>query len=555
MAKRVGEILIEADLITEEQVQAALELQKKNGGMLGELLVELGYVTEADVAEALSKKFGLPLINLDEIEIKREIINLIPQDLATRYKIVPVKRKGRKGLIVAVSEPTNIEAIDDIRFRTGFDVIAYFSPISQIEDALVKYYHADNIIPTEVKEKIEIIGEDEESSQITGGDKQPGRKLVTSIIWDALNAGATEIHLTPFRNRISVKYRIDGMLDERQALPLKTKSPIVSYLTTSAKFDLKTKGIPQTGHFAFRASNQTIKVIVRSLPTHYGDKFTVTLNKPFNEGAKLESLGFTKKAWEKLDEVINSRYGIVLISGPRNREKINTFYTFLSHYIDSEYNIVTAEKPVQSYIDSITQVEVDHSHSLSFQRILDTFLHERAEVFGISDVSDPEVLSLAIQLSYSSLVYCLVDAKDSFSAISYLLGKATNPEMLAASLNCVISQRVLHKLCLECKTKTHLSEADLSHLGIKSQKLANHTFYSPAGCKKCNNSGYHGQEAVFEVLPITKKIGEAISREAHMTDIYIQAKKEGFRSLKEESIMKLIKGITSYEEILREFYN
>jgi type IV pilus assembly protein PilB len=556
LTDRIAKKLLESSLINQEQMSRALDSQKHDGGSLGYNLVKTGAISEMAFAEFMGQAFNVPAVNLDETPPEQDAISLIPSEVATKFQVVPVRRQGRI-LTVAMANPDNIFAIDDIKFITGLEVRPVVATESAIKRAIDRLYDsADSLasIMKDMQEDFEIVEQkDEELSleEVQSADA-PVVKLVNSLLADAVGKHASDIHIEPYEKHLRVRYRIDGMLHEMMSPPFKMKGAIISRLKIMAELDIAEKRVPQDGRIKIRIGGKAIDLRVSSLPTIYGEKVVMRILDKSNLQIDLLKLGFHEQALARFLTAIESPYGMVLVTGPTGSGKSTTLYSALNRINKSHCNIMTAEDPVEYNLEGINQVHVHDEIGLSFAAALRAFLRQDPNIIMVGEIRDLETASIATKAALTGhLVLSTLHTNDAASSINRLIDMGIEPFLVASSCNMIVAQRLVRKLCDKCKQPITLHPETLQELGI-TDPPADLTLFEARGCVECNDTGYRGRRGLYEVMPISAAIREMIIDRRSAAELKQQAIKEGMATLRGDGLDKFKKGMTSLEEILRE---
>ena len=555
MKDKIANHLLESSLISQEQLELAVSEQSKGGGSLGYNLVKTGAISERAFSEFLSQTFNVPAVDLDELEPDEHSIELIPSEVATKFQVVPIKREGRV-LTVAMANPDNIFAIDDIKFITGLEVKPVVATETAIKRAIDRFYEsADSLaeVMKDMQEDFEIVDELDEDAALAEAQSEdaPVVKLVNSLITDAVNKGASDIHMEPFEKKLRVRYRIDGVLHEMMSPPYKMKSAIISRLKIMAELDIAEKRVPQDGRIKIRIGSKKIDLRVSSLPTIFGEKIVMRILDKSNLQIDLTKLGFQADALQKLVKGIEMPYGMVLVTGPTGSGKTTTLYSALNKINLPEFNIMTAEDPVEYNIDGINQVMVHEEIGLTFAAALKAFLRQDPNIVMVGEIRDLETASIAVKAALTGhLVLSTLHTNDAPSTVNRMIDMGIEPFLVASSVNVIMAQRLIRKLCLKCKKKEKLHPEALRELGLSVDE--GFDIYGPIGCPSCSNTGYAGRSGLYEVMPVSDALREMILNRASASEIKEQAVREGMITLRGDGIIKLKAGVTSLEEVLRE---
>ncbi|HOA05456.1 MAG TPA: type IV-A pilus assembly ATPase PilB [Candidatus Fermentibacter daniensis] len=573
-------MLLQAGLITREQLELALKQQRAEGGRLGYNLVKLKAISEADLNENLAKQHRVESINLDEMAIDGEIVRLVPPEVAKRYEVVPISREG-KVLVVAMADPDNLFAIDDLRFSIGLEIEPHICATSMILRAIRRYYpETEALVSLDQKsivEKYDEPGDDIPSENILVGDEvfesmiteeedtaieeddisslvadSPVVKLVNSIISDAVKRGASDIHFEPFERYIRIRFRIDGVLHEVMRPSRKYRSAIVSRLKILGGMNIAERHLPQDGRQKIRVGDRFVDMRLATLPTLFGEKVEVRLLDRSKVILDLEKLGMEEESLKELRRAIRRPYGIVLVTGPTGCGKTTTLYSALTELNDVGVNIMTAENPVEFNLKGINQVQMNEDIGLTFASALRAYLRQDPDIIMVGEIRDQETSQIAIRAALTGhLVLSTTHTNDAPSTVNRLIDMGTEPFMLSTSLVAICSQRLIRRVCPRCKAQIHVPEEALVEAGIDPARFANFTFEEGTGCDYCNNTGYRGREGIFEVMPVTEEIRQLIESDANSIQIEKAALAAGMVNLREAALRKLERGLTTFEEVVR----
>jgi len=572
MALKIGEILIKHNLISREQLEKALEHQRIHGGKLGTNLVQLGFVTEEDITLCLSKQFGVPSVNLSFFEIDSSVLELVPAEVCRKYDLIPVNKAGAT-LTVAMADPTNIHAINDINFICGLSVEPVVAAESSIKEAIDKYYgsaHAVELQKTleKVQEELEVedVGDVqvlEEAEELDLSDlskaveEAPVVKLVNKIIYDACVRGASDIHVEPYEKEFRIRYRIDGVLYVVLNPPLKLKDAITSRIKIMSRMDIAEKRLPQDGRIKVKLKIQDrmkeLDFRVSVIPCLFGEKVVMRLLDKDRLMLDMTKLGFEPESLEKFEKAIERPYGMVLVTGPTGSGKTNTLYSAIQKINRPEVNIVTCEDPVEFNMPGVNQVQMHDQIGLNFAAALRSFLRQDPNIILVGEIRDFETAEIAIKAALTGhLVLSTLHTNDAPSAITRLMNMGIEPFLVASSVHMIVAQRLIRRVCAYCKEPVKVSPQALIEIGFSEEEARNITVYKGRGCDKCLNSGYKGRIALFEVLDVTDDIKELILVGASALEIRRKALENGMLSLRQSGLIKIKDGITTIEEVVRE---
>lgn len=556
MRKRLGQILVMAGLITEAQLQEALESQE--GRTLARTVVELGYTKEPDIASAVAKNMNLPYVDLSKYEINPAAVSLISEDLAHRYLILPIDIEGEK-LIVAMADPANIFAIDDLRIITGYDIKPVVCTETDINAAVAQHVKMDRSVEEMMEGAVE--GEEKESTEklaafaeeVEAGEEAPVVKLVNVIITEAARSRAADIHVEPQENDVRIRYRIDGVLHEAMRSPKKGQTGILTRLKIMANLDIAERRVPQDGRFSLVVDKKPVDFRVASLPTVHGEKIVLRILEKESILMSLDDLGFLPESLEKYNNSLAKPYGAVLICGPTGCGKTTTLYTGLNIVNSPEKNLITVEDPVEYRLTGVNQVQVNVKAGLTFAAALRSILRHDPDIVMIGEIRDPETALIAVESALTGhLVLSTLHTNDAPSAITRLTEMGVEPFLSSSAIDLVICQRLARKLCPHCKEPYQPSLEVIERLGLLvegGQDIP--TLYKAKGCDNCNRTGYKGRIGVFEALPMSETIERLTVERATTEEIKKQAISEGIKTLKDDGLQKAMMGITSVEEVLR----
>jgi type IV pilus assembly protein PilB len=559
MASRLGELLVRENLISLQQLQKAQEEQRKQGGRLGVQLTKLGFIDEQDLTTFLSKQYGVPSINLAEFEIDPEISKLVPREVAEKHLVIPVNRAG-SSLIVAMSDPSNIYAIDDLKFVTGYNIEVVVASEASIKQAIDKAYDS-GLSYKEVMEgfddaEIEL-GKMEEEVNVLDLEKSaedaPVVKLVNLVLVDAIKKGASDIHVEPYEKSMRVRYRIDGVLYEVMKPPLKLKNAMLSRLKIMAELDIAERRLPQDGRIKLKVGKgKEMDFRVSSLPTLFGEKIVLRLLDKGNLQLDMTKLGFEQKQLDAFKKAIYLPYGMVLVTGPTGSGKTTTLYSALSELNKITENICTAEDPVEYNLMGINQVQMHEDIGLNFAATLRSFLRQDPDIIMVGEIRDFETAEIAVKAALTGhLVLSTLHTNDAPSTINRLLNMGVEPFLVTASVNLILAQRLARKICQDCRVPIDVPHQTLLDLGVRPDELNGLTIYKGTGCHVCSNTGFKGRIAIYEVMTVSDTLKELILNGASAAELKMQAVKEGMKTLRRSALDKLIQGVTSPEEVSR----
>ena len=598
MAVRIGELLLKEKRLTPAQLQEALTYQKTNGGKLGLNLVKLGFVTDDEITALLSKQYGVPSINLAQFEIDAATIKLIPSETAQKYQIVPLSRSGAT-LTIAITDPTNVFAMDDIKFMTGYNVEPVVASETAVADAIQRYYPASaparpaavapvrkerkplppqneanltsaatlELVTKALEETAAIVEDDvevlEELEQIDvaslerQGGEAPVIRLVNLMMMSAIQKGASDIHVEPYEKEFRVRFRIDGILYNVMAPPMKFRDAITSRIKIMAKLDIAEKRLPQDGRikirFAVEGATKEIDFRVSCLPTLFGEKIVLRLLDKDKLMLDMTKLGFESASLGKLETAIAKPWGMVLVTGPTGSGKTNTLYSSIAKINTAETNIMTAEDPVEFNLVGVNQVQVRENIGLNFAAALRSFLRQDPNIILVGEIRDFETAEIAVKAALTGhLVLSTLHTNDAPSTINRLMNMGIEPFLVASSVNLICAQRLVRRICSLCKADHPTPPQALLDAGFSQEEAQKVMPKRGSGCEKCNNTGYKGRVGLYEVMEISDELRELILVGASGLELKRKAVEEGMITLRRSGLHKVVEGVTTIEEVARE---
>jgi type IV pilus assembly protein PilB len=605
MSLKLGEILVRENLITPQQLQEAIEYQRRSGGRLGTSLVKLGFVSEEVIADVLSRQYGVRTINLDLFEIEQEVLRLVPGEVARKFDVIPVARNGAT-LILAMADPTNVFALDDIKFMTGLNIEPVIAMEGSIQRAITKYYGSKEIQlvnaevleefdfkPTKAldsgtngrtsteqkiseeelgvsvdilrfeneKEDLEVLKEDNEEIDVSRlmeeSEDSSIVKLANVLIVDAVRRGASDIHIEPYEKDFRVRFRIDGVLYDIMHPPLKVRDALVSRLKIMAKLDISEKRLPQDGRIKIKMKidqrSRELDLRVSTLPTLFGEKVVLRLLDKSKLMLDMTKLGFEPKSLEIFKRNIQKPYGMVLVTGPTGSGKTNTLYSALQALNTPETNIMTAEDPVEFNLPGINQVQIKEQIGLTFAAALRAFLRQDPNIILVGEIRDFETAEIAIKAALTGhLVLSTLHTNDAPSTISRLVNMGIEPYLVATSVNMIQAQRLVRRICTNCKEEVEVKPEVLVSIGFSEEEANTLKVYHGKGCKVCNGTGYKGRIGLYEVMEMDDELRELVVIGATAMDLRRKAIENGMITLRQSGLCKIREGITTIEEVVRE---
>ncbi|MBI4398651.1 MAG: Flp pilus assembly complex ATPase component TadA [Candidatus Omnitrophica bacterium] len=555
--QEIKQLLIEEGWVSREAMDRACLAMQERGGGLVEMLIQEGFLKEKDFISFMSRHLGIPFISIASVHLDPDWIQLIPQKLAYRYDSIIVSKLGNI-LTVAMSNPLNLEAIDDLKRATKMQIIPVFAPVSEIRAALDDYFenagHLSQILELaeEADADIKVIEEisDAEALEIKETDV-PLIKMVNLVLQDAIKQRASDIHFERYEERFRVRYRIDGVLKEAVMPPIKMHPSVVARLKILSLLDITEKRIPQDGRFKIKLGRKEINFRVSVLPTYFGEKIVLRILDASSLGHGLEKLGFTKTNLEKVQDAISKPYGMVLITGPTGSGKSTTLYSILNQLNTSERNIMTVEDPVEYLIEGITQTQVHPEIGFTFAGGLRSLLRQNPDIILVGEIRDSETADIAVKAALTGhLLFSTLHTNSAAGAVTRLVDMKAEPFLIGSSLLVSVAQRLCRKICENCRQSVEIPKEVLSRLGLVLTLPSGKAFQGK-GCNQCHGSGYHGRMAVSEVLVVDDEIREMITRRKSSFGIETRAVEKGMKTLFEDAIAKFSAGHTTLEEILR----
>jgi type IV pilus assembly protein PilB len=567
--KKLGDLLVEVGIITAEELQESLEEEKIRGGKLGEVLMELGYITEDVLLAFLGKQCGVSYVSLSEYgEIDQEVIRSVPESVARHQTLIPIAVEG-KTLTIAMSDPLNVFAIDDLRLMTGREINVVIASESEIKSAIERYYGAKGSIEDILKEmelsvkdagNVEVVkNSDPEGENIialeAAGEEAPIIKIVSLLLGGAIKAGASDIHIEPYERTLRVRYRVDGVLHEVSSPPRKFQNAIASRLKIMASLDIAEHRLPQDGRIKIRVADKEVDLRVSVLPTSFGEKVVMRILDASALCLDLTKLGFEPEILSIYKKNIEVPYGIILVTGPTGSGKSTTLYSTLSTINYPDRNIITIEDPVEYVLQGINQVQARPDIGLTFAAGLRSFLRQDPDIIMVGEIRDPETAEIAINAALTGhLVFSTLHTNDAPGAVTRLNNMGIEPFLTTSTVIMVVAQRLIRIVCKHCKEPYEVPADFLSNIGVKGEEIKGKkkvTLYRGKGCDNCSNTGYRGRIACFEAMEIKDDIRELVLNRESTHIIKAKARELGMITLREAAIRKLLAGVTTVEEVMR----
>ena len=551
--KRLGELLLEAGKITREQLDKALLENKQTRKRIGRILVKQGVISEAELLEVLVKKLGIPLIDLSETPPERSAVQMIPLSLAERHGVLPIRRNGNR-LTVAMLDPTNFFAIDDLRMVTQCEIEPVIAAEADLKKAIQRSYSVSDL----VEKSVSLLQKEEEDAApgIETSEDAPVINIVNSLISQAIKNGASDIHMEPLEKGLRVRFRVDGVLLETASFPKHTQGAIISRVKIISNMDIAEKRTPQDGRIQVQEAGRPVDIRVSSLPTIYGEKIVMRILDQKAIILNVHSLGFTKENLMKYQKMYRHSYGLILLTGPTGSGKTTTLYSTLTELNSPAKNIITIEDPVEYRLPGINQVQVNAKAGMTFANGLRSILRQDPNIIMVGEIRDRETAEIAIRAAMTGhLVLSTLHTNDAAGAVTRLIDMGIEPFLVASSLLGSIAQRLVRKICPECR-QSFVPDADSPEclmLGDSAETCA--MVYHGKGCIHCNHTGYRGRMPVHEVMPMTVRLRGLTVRQASSAEIAKAAREEGMRTMQQDALQKVLDGITSVGEMLRVTYS
>ena len=560
MNERIGELLVKEDLLSAEQLRKAREEARTGGGRLGAQITKLGFLEESELSEFVAKQYGVPGIDLDEFEVDPAVIQLIPEEVAVKHTVLPVNRAGST-LILATADPSNIFAIDDIKFLTGYNIEVVVASEEAIKRAIDRFYDQtsslDDVMADFDDSDLEVIQDDDDldiSELARESEDAPVVKLVNLVLTDAIKKLASDIHIEPYEKEYRVRYRIDGVLYEVMRPPMKLKNAITSRVKIMSELDIAERRLPQDGRIKLKLGRgREMDYRVSVLPTLFGEKTVLRLLDKSNLQLDMTKLGFESEQLEDFKNSIYQPYGMVLVTGPTGSGKTTTLYSGLSELNKTSENISTAEDPVEFNLSGINQVQMHEDIGLNFASALRSFLRQDPDIIMVGEIRDFETAEIAVKAALTGhMVLSTLHTNDAPSTINRLLNMGIEPFLVSSSVNCIVAQRLARRICDECKEPDAETRVeDLIQAGMEESKAKDVTPYKGRGCRNCSETGFKGRIALYEVMPIGEELKEFVLNGASAAELKREAIRLGMVTLRQSALHKLAEEITTMSEVFR----
>ena len=551
--KRLGELLVESGKINQEQLEQALLIHKRTGDRLGQVLVDLGYITETGLLRVLEHNLGIPLIDLSTVRPEKEAVRLVPMSLAERHGIIPIRKKGNR-LMVAMVDPTNFFAIDDLRMVTQCEIEPALAVEADIQKAIDQYYGVSDLVEKSVSQ----IQKDEYtfSTEIETSEDAPVINIVNSLISQAVKTGASDIHLEPQEKGLRVRFRVDGVLREMTSFPKHTQGAIISRVKIISGMDIAEKRSPQDGRIQVQEAGRSVDVRVSSLPTIYGEKIVLRVLDQKASILDVDALGFSVDNLRKFRKMYKHTYGMILITGPTGSGKTTTLYSVLTELNSATQNIITIEDPVEYRLNGINQVQVSNKAGMTFATGLRSILRQDPNIIMVGEIRDRETAEIAIRAALTGhLVLSTLHTNDATGAVTRLVDMGIEPFLVASSVLGVVAQRLVRKICPECRQPYAPPPDSPECLMLPDNPETCALLYHGAGCIHCGNTGYRGRLAVHEVMPMSPALRELVVQRASSAELTKTAIAEGMQTIQQDGMSKVLDGRTSLKEMLRVTYD
>jgi len=568
MSQRLGDLLVKEKVITPEQLAQAVKLQKESNCRLGTALVKLNFLSDEDVTNLLSKQYGVPAINLSYFEIDPAVVKLIPVDTARRYQILPLSRVGAS-LTIAMADPTNVFAMDDIKFMTGFNIEPVVASETAITEGIEKAYgegeqeNLETVMQSMAETgdaDVELQSEEQQMELADlerAADEAPIVKLVNIVLTDAVKRGASDIHMEPYEKEFRVRFRIDGVLQSIMSPPLKLKDAIISRVKIMAKLDISEKRLPQDGRIMLKMNvggrKKTLDFRVSTLPTLWGEKIVLRLLDKENLRLDMTKLGFESESLVKFEKAILKPYGMVLVTGPTGSGKTNTLYSSIARLNTPETNIMTAEDPVEFQLAGVNQVQMKEQIGLNFAAALRSFLRQDPNIILVGEIRDFETAEIAIKAALTGhLVLSTLHTNGAPETITRLMNMGIEPFLVATAVHLICAQRLVRRVCSECAEVVDMPYPALIEEGYTPEEAKTVKIQKGKGCSTCNNTGYKGRTGLYEVMEVDEEIKDLVLVGASSMELKKKAIERGMLTLRRSGLVKVAAGLTTLEEVARE---
>lgn len=556
---KLGDILVRDGLITADQLKRALAEQRGTGMRLGYTLVKLGFIEETEITKMLARQYRMPAVDLSRFEVDPKILKLISADIAAKYTVLPLKREGRT-LTIAIADPNNVAAIEDIKFITRCDIFPVIAGEYTLRNAIDKYYQQSDAqlqsllksVEDEGLDDLEVV-EDQQDEEVKASElaeDAPVVKLINGLLSDAVKRGASDIHIEPFEHEMRVRYRVDGALQEVMRPPVKMRAALTSRVKIMAQLNIAERRVPQDGRIKLKMGARVIDFRVSTLPVLFGEKIVLRILDKGNLTFDLSKFGFEPKAEADLMKAILNPYGMVLVTGPTGSGKTTTLYSALSKINTIEVNIMTAEDPVEYNLMGINQVLVRNEVGMTFAAALKAFLRQDPNIIMVGEIRDLETGSIAIKAALTGhLVLSTLHTNDAPSTVTRMIDMGIEPFNVASAVNLIVAQRLVRRVCVDCKQEWEYSDEEMHAFAIDRSEGP---FFKGSGCDTCNGTGYKGRQGLYEVMLMTSPLRRAVLKGASTEELRETAVAEGMLTLRMDGLVKVKRGVTTLEEVVKE---
>jgi len=562
--KLIGEILVEMGVVTEDQVREALEIKRRKGGATGAVLVELGYCTDRDVSTSLAIQSGMKQVNLDEMEIPLEVSNAIDPLTARTYRVVPISFENNR-MTVAMGDPENFRTLDDLHFLLGYEMEGAVADPGAIQRSLDKYYRESGASMEEVMGELEnldaqFFNPDDDANQLLDladvramTESQPVKKLLNLVLLQAIRDKASDIHFEPFEDEFKMRYRIDGILYEMVPPPRHIALAVTSRIKVMANLDIAERRVPQDGRIELNVGGNPIDLRISVLPTMFGESVVMRVLDRTQVSLDLNKVGMRDQDLVEFRDIISLPHGIVIVTGPTGCGKTTTLYSALREINRIETKIVTTEDPVEYDIEGLIQVPINPDIGLTFASCLRSILRQDPDVILVGEMRDLETAEIAIHASLTGhLVFSTLHTNDAPTSVTRMLDMGIEPYLLTSTVEAIVAQRLVRRICTNCRAEFQPTDEMLLELNLVPEEIRGRTFYYGRGCEQCNNTGYRGRTAIFEIMRLDDELRQLIRNLASSNVLRSEARRRGMRSLREGGLLNIYDGITTIEEVIRE---
>ncbi len=561
--EKLGKLLVGARLISEDQLQKALVALKKEGGSLGPVLIKQGSLDEERFLKFLSQQYGVPAVDLTKTTVDPNVVKLVPIDVVHKYRVLPIRRSGAT-LSLAMADPSNVHAMDDIKFMTGYEIEPLIASESVLLTVMAKLYDTSNRDLKSVLKDVElqtagaggdieqIKEEDEDAGRLTEAvDEAPVVKLANLILVEAIKKRASDIHIEPYEHSFRVRYRMDGSLYEVMSPPKKLQAALTSRFKIMSSLDIAERRLPQDGRIKLKVEGKEVDLRVSTLPCLFGEKIVMRILDKSNLTLDLTKLGFDPKALENFMAAITSPYGMVLVTGPTGSGKTTSLYSALNYVNTTDVNIMTAEDPVEYNLVGINQVQMRDDIGLNFAAALRSFLRQDPDIIMVGEIRDYETAEISVKAALTGhLVLSTLHTNDAPSTINRLLNMGIEPFLVASSVILIMAQRLVRRICKDCKEVETVTPEALVEIGFSPEEARDVVCHRGKGCPACNDTGYRGRAAIYEVMPAGEEVRELILQGASADEIKRRAVASGMKTLRMSGLSKIKEGLTTIEEVV-----